>query len=303
MEKIVILSIHGIGDAIMLTPMIQLLGEKRPGSKITVLTTLEGSKQIFESCPYISEIVKIDRSFNNIGHKLKLFVSLMRRKFDVCLTGFSSNFVDNIFAGVIQAKYRIIHSHPMMKKVMGLSFTHNIRVAMNSNEHAVHQNLSLLKPLDIYHKNEANYNTRIWISKKDVTASQKILKSHGVNEKEMLIGFHPGSSDEWGMIYKRWPKEKFAELGNRLLTEYPDARLLLFGGLNEKRLRFDIYNMMNIKPIVIDGTTIREAAALISKCNVFVSNDSGLMHVAAAMKTPTVAIFGPTNPVATSPYG
>lgn len=304
MDKLIILSIHGIGDAIMLTPMIQLLGEKSLAAKITVLTTLEGSKQVFETCPYVSEVIKVERrTLRNISSKYRLFFYLRRQRFDVCITAFTSNIVDNVFAGCIQARYRIGHSYPL-KGIMGLSFIQNVRVPMHLDKHAVRQNLNLLKPLQIkLPECEVAFETKMWLTSQDITVSQRFLHEHGITGEDMIIGFHPGSSDEWAMIYKRWPKEKFAVLGDSILHEYPNTRILIFGGPKEEGLKSEIKNLMARKPIIVSNTSLRETAALIKRCNVFISNDSGLMHVAAAMKTPTVAIFGPTNPVATAPYG
>jgi heptosyltransferase-2 len=302
MEKIIILSIHGIGDAVMLTPMIRLLGEKRPDAKISVLTTLTGSKQIFETCPYISEVIKVNRTLRDLRSKLDLFLALRRRNFDVCLTGYSSNFIDNIFAGCIKAKYRIIHWHPMMG-VTGLFFIQNTRIDLDTQEHAVEQNLKLLKPINIFPDKNFSPETEIWLTNEDLVRSIKILEQNKITDKDLVIGFHPGSSDEWGMVYKRWSKERFAALGDAILKEYPRAKLLIFGGPNEESLKSEIRSMMTREPVIISDTTLRETAGLIKRCNIFVSNDSGLMHVATAVKTPTVGIFGPTNPLATAPYG
>ena len=161
MDKIIILSIHGIGDAIMLTPMIQLLGEKIPNAQITVLTTLEGSKQVFETCPYISEVIKVERgTFRDIISKSKLFFSLRRQRFDACITAFCfRNIVDNIFAGCIQARYRIGHSYSL-RGIIGLSFIQNVRVPMLLDEHAVNQNINLLKPLQIFPERESSFKIK-----------------------------------------------------------------------------------------------------------------------------------------------
>jgi heptosyltransferase-2 len=174
---------------------------------------------------------------------------------------------------------------------------------MTLDEHAVKQNLNLLKPLGICHENETTYQMKMWLTSADNAVSQQFFARHGITDDDTVIGFHPGSSNEWGMVYKRWPKKNFATLGDKIFREYPKAKILLFGGPDETELKSAIEHLMTPKPIIVSGTSLRETAALIKKCDAFISNDSGLMHVAAAMKTPTVGIFGPTNPRATAPYG
>jgi ADP-heptose:LPS heptosyltransferase len=174
---------------------------------------------------------------------------------------------------------------------------------MALNEHAIHRNLNLLKPLHILHEGEGPLETKIWMTSEDIAASQQFLDDHEISVDDILVGIHAGSGDGWGMIHKRWPKEKYVSLGDRILSEVPAAKILLFGGSNEERLKAEIANLMSRRPIVVTNTSLRETAALIARCNVFVSNDSGLMHVASAVKTPTVGVFGPTDPLITAPYG
>ena len=80
-------------------------------------------------------------------------------------------------------------------------------------------------------------------------------------------------------------------------------RVLIFGGSDEEKLKYDVAGLVRItRPIVVPAAPLRIAAALIEKCSLFIANDSSLMHVAAAVKTPVVGIFGPTSPLATGPY-
>ena len=112
---------------------------------------------------------------------------------------------------------------------------------------------------------------------------------------------HPGSGIHQAG-FKRWPKEKFALLADRLIQEY-SASIILLGGQEEKELAEEIKFLMKNNPFVFTGkTTLAQTASLIKKCSLFVSNDSGLLHVATAVNTPTVGIFGPTDPARTGPY-
>jgi len=127
-------------------------------------------------------------------------------------------------------------------------------------------------------------------------------------KETLLIGINPGS------IYgsaKRWLPERFAELGDQLVAqirkeypEYSSVRCLLLGGKGEEGLGIEITNRMCSQPIVLSGkTSIRELMGILRRCAVLVSNDTGPMHMAQALGVPVVAIFGSTDPDATSPSG
>ena len=124
----------------------------------------------------------------------------------------------------------------------------------------------------------------------------------------LLIGINPGS------IYgsaKRWLPERFAELGDELVerihgrhSEFSSVRCVLIGGKGEDRLGLDIARRMRTKPIVLSGkTTVQELMAVLVRCTMLVTNDTGPMHMAQALGVPVVALFGSTNPETTGPVG
>jgi heptosyltransferase-2 len=125
-----------------------------------------------------------------------------------------------------------------------------------------------------------------------------MLSSYGVANHHVIVGFNPGAT--YGSA-KRWPEERFATIGDWAAERW-NARVMLFGSSRERDIGFRISQNMHHTPINLCGlTTLGLAMALIKRCNFFLSNDSGLMHIAAAFQVPMVAIFGPTNHVATGP--
>jgi heptosyltransferase-2 len=124
-----------------------------------------------------------------------------------------------------------------------------------------------------------------------------LLDELGVGQDELLVGVHPGAA--YGEA-KRWIPERFAAVLERL--QKPGRRLLLFGGPGEEPFAEEISMKVHHPPINLVGkTTVTEALGLISQCHLFLSNDSGLMHVAAALGIPQVALFGSTDPQKTAP--
>ena len=113
-----------------------------------------------------------------------------------------------------------------------------------------------------------------------------------------IIGINPGAT--FGTA-KRWPADRFIAL-SRTLIETQHALILIFGGPGEASLGKTIADRVGPECInLCNATTLRQAMALIGCCHAFITNDSGLMHVAAALNVPQVAIIGPTDPVATGP--
>jgi heptosyltransferase-2 len=113
------------------------------------------------------------------------------------------------------------------------------------------------------------------------------------------LAINPGAA--YGSA-KRWIPERFAEVGDRLAREF-GVRIVLTGGPGEKEIGRDIEKAMQIRPLNLIGkTTVRQMAAVLSRCRLVVTNDSGPMHVAAAFGVPIVAVFGPTDHTTTHPY-
>lgn len=304
MKKILILSIPGIGNTIMITPMLEFIHKNIENADIIVLVTLTGSKEVLEKHPFVREVISVDgRMFHKFLDKLRILLMLRSLKFDICITAFPANDIRyNILAWLTGAKHRIGHSYPT-KRLRTLSFLQNTKIPMSLSRHDVLQNLDLLKPLGVSVESNDGIKIKVWRCSGDAHKAKQFLNERGIRPAEMLIGIHPGSSENRKMIYKRWPKEKFAALGDMILEECPGARVLLFGGPEEDELKREVATMMNGRPVIVSELSIREVSSVIEQCALLICNDSGLMHVACAMKVPVVAIFGPTDPAATVPYG
>jgi heptosyltransferase-2/heptosyltransferase-3 len=140
---------------------------------------------------------------------------------------------------------------------------------------------------------------RIFLGEDESSAAWEDLAARGVPAGASLIGFHPGA--RWPT--RRWAPEDFAALGRTLLAERPEDWLLVFGGPGEEELARAIASQMDSpRALAVTDVSLRRFAALVSLCRVFVAGDSGPMHVAAAVGTPTVGIFGRNEPERFFPY-
>jgi heptosyltransferase-2 len=139
--------------------------------------------------------------------------------------------------------------------------------------------------------------TRIYLSEEEKKEGEAFRASF---HNARVLGIHAGTSTFKGHANRRWPKKRFIEMINL----FPDDHFLLFGVLDEIEINHRIKESVNNPDhvTVVDNKTIRQVAAIIHYLDGFISNDSGLMHIAAAVNTPVVAILGPTNPVFIHPW-
>ena len=155
-----------------------------------------------------------------------------------------------------------------------------------------------LKCLDLLGVHHANKIPKIFLRDEDVLLGEKFLNDRVVDPKKMLVAMHPGS----GSRQKCWPVDRYVELILWLKKEM-DAQILLISGQADtgivEALRVEVRD--NI--ILVDQLSLPILAAIIKRSNLFVGNDSGITHVAAALGIPTITIFGPTDPGIWGPRG
>lgn len=296
-KKILVICASGIGNTILFTPTLRTLRKGLPRAKITLLVTKSVFAEPVRGSAMVDEIVVFDDG-KSLLEKTKIIIKLRRKKIDCSITAFPSNrWQFNVFAFLAGAKKRITHGYKV-GRFKTLSFLQNVKVPADENLHDVNQNLNLLKPLRISLPEKKKF--LFYLSEKERKSAEKFWKENNFNGS-FVIGIHPGSAGIQ-QDAKRWPAENFAELCNQLIKE-KNAQILIFGGKEEKELKDKIKSLINNNHVYIVNASPKKVAAIIKKCNLFISNDSGLMHVATVLGVKTIGIFGPTNYQRTTPYG
>lgn len=300
-DKILIIGAIGIGNLLLFSGALRRIRRHFASANIKMIVLKEGFKALFENDPSIDEVLVLDvDKVKTIGQKIAFIRKLRKSRYQLCITTFPANRLEyNLVAFISGAKWRVAHRYKT-KKLKSLSFLQNVRVPVNTELHDFEQNLNLLKAFGITPDDE-DYRLFLSVPERAHDNIRRYMEENDLTDA-LLIGIHPGSSVERGMILKRWSEIYFAELCD-WLTETFGARILLFGGKEEERLREEIAAKASHNPLIVTGLDLLSSASLIGKCTLFVSNDTGLMHVAAAMGVTTIAIFGPTDPGRTAPYG
>lgn len=272
MKKILVFSFSFIGDAVLSTAVIQPLRRHFPDAHITFLVGPRAF-DLLATEPNIDTTLVYDNRGEHAGWRgrLRLVKALRRDKFDLVV-----NLRDSLMARCIGVKH------------WGM-------VRGESNRHAVTRYLEVLQKRGV---DTTGANPRLELTENEQTAAQRFLAEAGWTSERLLIGIHPGGN--W--VYKLWDAENYGRVANALV-EKRDAAILLFAGPNERKLQARVAQMMDVPPVLVQTENLRHLAALISTCDVYIGNDTGPMHIASAVDTPVVALFGSTNPIRSGPYG
>ena len=292
-RKILIRSVNWVGDAVMTTPAISVIREHFPDAEITILANNLVS-QLFLLHPGIDNIITFDRQGKHKGitGRLRLAAELRKQRFDLAII-FPNSFDSVVVPWLAGIPNRIGLCSD--GRTLLLNGRYNTVKGANS-EHEVDYYLNLLEhfgitgtrtPLHLVFSGEEEKNAAALLAKK------------GIQPGDFVLGINPGAS--YGSA-KRWYPERFAAVASRLATEW-SAKVVIFGGPGETEIAADIENGLHGAAVNLAGkTSMRELMALIKRCNFFITNDSGPMHIAAAFDVPLVAIFGSTDHTGTSPY-
>ena len=292
--KILILALSGIGDALMFTPALRLLRSELPDARIEALVMYKGVKDMYDRNPALDEVYYFDFLKEGPVRSLKFLMGL-RNKYDVSINVYPSNRKEyNIINFLVGAGKRAGVKY-LRKDLQNLGDLNNLRVTENDHTHNVQTNIKLVEKL--LGKNFSEEPPLLFpLKMEDENFALNFFSSHNLTDTDLLVGFHPGSATLKNHIKRRWEPEKFSELGRRLIDD-KGAKILIFGGPEENDLKKTIKNDINSENVwIIESGNLAESAALMARCNVFVSNDSSLMHVASALSLKVVAILGPTNP-------
>lgn len=298
--KILILALSGIGDALMFTPALSLLRKELPDAEIDILVMIKGAEDLYKSNKNINRVIYFDFLKKGFFSSVKFIFSL-RSKYDLTINVYPSNRKEyNIISYLIGAKKRAAVEY-LRRDRENFGFLNNIRIKENDAFHNAITNIRLVeKILNKTLREEPPYDFSL--SNEDLFYAENYLNDIQINEDDFVVGFHPGCATLKNHIKRRWEPEKFAALADRLIKE-DNAKILIFGGPEEEELKSRITSLVNSPGLhLVKAKSLSSSAAIMKRCNLFVTNDSSLMHVASALKLKVVAVIGPTNRLYIHPW-
>jgi len=292
-RKILIRSVNWVGDAVMTTPAINVIREHFPEAEITILAN-KLVAQLFIHYPGIDNIISFDSQEKHKGvtGRLRLAAELRKHRFDLAVI-FPNSFDSALVPWLAGIPNRIGLCSDGRTPLLNGRY-HTVKGA--NGEHEVDYYLNLLEHFGI---TGTRTPLHLLITDEEEKKVSALLASQGIQPEDFVLGINPGAS--YGSA-KRWYPERFAGVASRLTSEW-SAKVIIFGGPGETEIATDIEKGLKDTAINLAGkTSMRELMALIKRCNFFITNDSGPMHIAAAFNVPLVAIFGSTDHTGTSPY-
>jgi heptosyltransferase-2 len=293
-NRVLIRGTNWIGDVVMTFPAIAAVRETLPKARITVLVK-PWVADLVRMHPAVDEVMVYERPgrHSGLGGLIALARELRGKNFDAALL-----LQNAIEAAIIARLAGIPVRAGYSTDARGLLLTHPVkRTAQVMTVHQSMYYLEMLKALGFRSSGDALI---LAATEKQRHSAEKLLGQFGIAGRRPLVGMAPGAA--YGPA-KRWFPERFAAVADRLAGR-TGCPVLLFGSAGDRASTEAVQAAAKNPFIDIAGrTNLEEAIALIARCDLFITNDSGLMHVAGALGVPTVAIFGSTNPQTTYPLG
>ena len=300
--NILVISLAGIGDTLLVTPMIHELRASFPDARIDALVLWAGARDFLEGNPHLNAIYQWDFIRESKPASLGFLLKLRRQGYDASInTHPQSRIYYRIIARILGAPVRISHTYECSGMLDRLLV--NRTLAQNYQQHTVENNLALLSFLGVKPR-AGSHELEIFLSPADWEWAETFLSEKQLL-KQQLLGVHVGSGSTKNLALKRWPLEHYLRLFKQLKESWPGLTVLLFGGPAEEQ---DLKRVMaEVDPafaVRAETKNLRQAAALMTKCTAFLSVDNALMHLAAAMKVKRqIVIEAPTLNRTNEPYG
>jgi len=299
-KKILFLRYDRVGDMVLSTAVFKALKRRNPSAMLTVLAS-ERNYEIILNNPNVDEIL----IYKGFGWFIK---EVLARNFDLAMDPFFTYELKPAFMTYLSgAKYRIGFEES------GREIFFNVRgPTILPEKNMVEHLLDLSKKVGAERE---GCEPEIFLTEEEKKWTDKILAEKGIRKNDIVIAIHPGAY----YPSQRWPAERFGEIAKRIhesgvrsqksevrskeLSEESAIKVLLFGDKKEELLLRDVRNIAGEKAIIFCGLRLRQFMALLSHCNLLICNNSGPLHIASALRIPTISIMGPTFTPLWLPWG
>ncbi|MBI3615064.1 MAG: lipopolysaccharide heptosyltransferase II [Candidatus Omnitrophica bacterium] len=284
--RILVIKLSAVGDLVLITPSLRALRARFPKAHLSVLVGAQG-RELLQRCPTIDELLIYDRNRDgSLGGLLRLGKKLRQHQVDL-VVDFQNNRTSHWLGFLSGAPQR----YGFAGRRWGRLLTHRVARVLEPIPPVEHQ----FRLLELLGVQGAPTHLELWPGSSDQERAGGILEEAWVADRQPLVVVHPGANPRW--LSKRWPTQRYAQLVDELALK-AKARVVLTGSAEERSLGDQIYREAKAKPIVAMGrTSLNELAALIQRADCFVGADTAPLHIAAAVGTPVVALFGSTDPV------
>ena len=282
-KKILVVRTDRIGDVVLTTPVLKALRDNYPQSHIAIMVS-PYAREIVEGNPFIDEAIVYDKDTKDKGiwGFWRFVLSLKKKRFDLAIILHTKKRT-NLITYFADIPKRIGYHN----KKFGFLLTDKIKDTRALGlKHEVEYCLDILRNLGLEVKDKMPYmpltqEARAWV--------ESSLKEQGIQKEDRIACIHPGAS----CISKRWLKERFIILANRLVEEYGFKIIIVASGSNDVAIAEEIAKNTRYPVVNMAGkTSLSQLAALLKRAALFISNDSGPVHIASSVGTAVISIFG-----------
>lgn len=280
-RRILILRMGPLGETLLTTPVIRALRQRFPEAYIAYMVA-PGREDLVSENPNLDEAITYSVSIP------KLIYGMAKRSFQMVV--------------ILQPTFRLVLHTFLARIPFRIGFETNsgkgrllhVAVPNNINQHETTRYLDVVRGIGIEPDSE---ELEMFVNPTAQAWADDFLADVGVSSDQLLIGLNPGSGSE----SRRWSKAGFAQVGDHLHRKY-HAQIFITAGDAEGSLPHDVADLMSCSPIILTGITPMQLGAMLQKCRLYISNDTGPMHMSTAVKTPTIALFGASNPRQWGPH-
>ncbi|KPJ59370.1 MAG: hypothetical protein AMJ46_11585 [Latescibacteria bacterium DG_63] len=280
-----------MGDMLLATPCLRALRRNLPKSRITLIASDE-NQAVVRNNPHVDEVLVYDkRSFRRVPLAFWRFLrNLRKRDFDICvvLSTVSCSVTSVLLCLLSGARCRLGYSG----ESLGMGFVDRaFHAAVPMPVGDMHQSKLGLKLLEHFGVSTEDLSPIMQPSKEDDAFADEFMSQASLETGRVVVAVHPGA----GKKKNRWPVSGFAHVASELHGTH-GAQIVVMGGPSDQEVVDAVLKELKFSPVVLTGQSIGRIAAVIKKLSLLICNDTGVLHVAASVGCPTLALFGPTDP-------
>jgi ADP-heptose:LPS heptosyltransferase len=301
MTRILVISLAGIGDTLLATPLIRELRANYPEAQIDALVLWPGSRDLLEHNPCIDHLYQRHLIKESRLGSILFLRRLARERYDLSInTHPQSRIHYRVAAWLAGARERISHEYECFTFLDRLLV--NQTLPQDYQRHTVDLNFDVLRLLGKAPK-LGNHSLELPLQPEDLGWADEFIRANALVHP--IVGLHAGSGGTKNLTLKRWPPSQWVGLLKRATAAWPHIPFLLFGGPDEDAELAELRGQVKSPRLYrVCSRTLCQAAALMKRCHVFLSVDTALMHVAAAVQVPRhLVIEAPTLNKTNEPYG
>jgi len=284
-KNILIFKMSSLGDIILSVPSLRAMRKRHPNAAIKVLVDVR-FREVLDKCPYIDEVITYDPHNRDKGIGfLKLAGRLRAEHFDI-----SVDLQNNRSSHLLAFLSMIPERYGYHNKKLSFLLNRKIGLPEGSINPVKHQS----RVLGLMGITRLDEHLELWPEKENDIWAENFLKENWLKQDQKLVALSLSASKKWKT--KNWSIQSMAEL-SEIMAKEKSIRVVLIGLENEAEEAKEFIRRTTAKPInAIGKTSVSKLISLIKRCDALVSGDSSPMHIASAVGTPFVALFGPTDP-------